>query len=119
MRKSIRKLRRSDHKLEAEVGRHKKITRDKRVCRLCPNEIETETRFLSSYKTLREKIFNEVINASLGQDILACEEKTIRLGGYILKASKIREPTIDTMNERMLKYLLDRGFVVVDYVVVD
>ena len=46
MRKSITKFRCSDHKLEVEVGRHKKITRDKRVCRRCPNEIEIETHFL-------------------------------------------------------------------------
>ena len=48
MRKFITKFRCSDHKLEIEVGRHKKIPRENRVCRQCPNDIETELHFLCS-----------------------------------------------------------------------
>ena len=66
MRKSITKFRCSNHKLEIEVGRHKGIASDERVCKLCPNEIETESHFLSKctgYEKLRKKIFgNEKID---------------------------------------------------------
>ena len=35
LRKTITKFRCSDHKLEVEVGRHKKIPMDQRICRTC------------------------------------------------------------------------------------
>ena len=58
MRKSITKFRCSNHKLEIEVGRHKNIASDETVCKLCPNELETESHFLSKctgYEKLRKK----------------------------------------------------------------
>ena len=58
MRKSITKYRCSNHKLEIEVERHKGITSVERVCKLCPNELETESHFLSTctgYEKLRKK----------------------------------------------------------------
>ena len=110
MRKSITKFRCSDHRLEIEVGRHKKISRDERFCKFCPTEVETESHFLSkcpTYKNLRGKIFDkEIIDTNLEQDILACKIKdtTLKLGNYIHKALKTRESIIDAQNEheRML-----------------
>ena len=47
LRKTIAKFRCSDHTLEIEKGRHKKIPRDQRICKVClSNNIETETHFL-------------------------------------------------------------------------
>ena len=46
MRKAITKFRCSDHKLEIEVGRHKKTPREKRVCKLRTIGVETEMHFL-------------------------------------------------------------------------
>ena len=97
MRKIITKFRCSDHKLEIEVGRHKKIPRENRVCKQCPNDIETEMHFLCScpsYKNLRKKLFEkEVIDTQLGKDILACKQETtsLKLGKYLLKAANIRD----------------------------
>ena len=122
MRKSITKFRCSNHKLEIEVGRHKGIASDERVCKLCPNELETESHFLSKctgYEKLRRKIFgNGKIESNFEQDILACKIKnlTLKLGKFLLKANTIRDQFIDAMNEhnRMLKILLDRGYILVN-----
>ena len=97
MRKIITKFRCSDHKLEIEVGRHKKIPQENRVCRQCPNDIETELHFICScpsYKKLRKKHFNsETIDTQLGKNILACKQKTtsLKLGSYLMKAVKVRD----------------------------
>ena len=48
-RKAIAKLRCSDHSLQIEKGRHKKIPRESRFCNLCPlKAIETEDHFLTT-----------------------------------------------------------------------
>ena len=50
-RKLITKIRCSDHQLEIEKGRHRKLPREERICRLCTdNEIETEDHFLVKCK---------------------------------------------------------------------
>ena len=64
-RKAITKLRCSDHELEIERGRHKKIPREARLCRLCGiGKIETEEHFLfecNFYDDIKTKIslYNE------------------------------------------------------------
>ena len=46
LRKNIAKFRCSDHALEIEKGRHKKIPREGRLCKVCKDkEIETEDHF--------------------------------------------------------------------------
>ena len=59
-RKAIAKLRCSDHELEIEKGRHKKILRQTRLCKLCDSgEIETEEHFLFEckfYDDIKRKI---------------------------------------------------------------
>ena len=46
-RKAITELRLSSHKLEIEVGRWNKISRDERICRSCElGKVENETHFL-------------------------------------------------------------------------
>ena len=58
-RRAISKLRCSDHGLEIEKGRHKKIPREERECKLCCNRnIETEEHFIflcNFYDTLKAK----------------------------------------------------------------
>ena len=58
-RRSITKLRCSDHPLEIETGRHRKIDRTERFCKQCNvGAIETETHFLlecNKYDALRNK----------------------------------------------------------------
>ena len=65
MRKSIMKLRCSNHKLEVEVGRLEGTTSDERFRKLCPGELETELHFLSKYagyENVRRKIFSKTNN---------------------------------------------------------
>ena len=58
-RQAIAKLRCSDHSLEIEKGRHRKIDRSERFCKQCNfQSIETEEHFLlecRKYDTLRQK----------------------------------------------------------------
>ena len=50
-RKVLVKFRCSDHSLEIEKGRHKKIPRTERFCKLCSTDIlETEKHFLFECK---------------------------------------------------------------------
>ena len=47
-RKSIARLRCSNHPLHIEQGRHRHIPRENRLCRLCPSKkVETEEHFLT------------------------------------------------------------------------
>ena len=60
LRKLISKFRCSDHQLEIEVGRRKKVSADERTCVICMNGIECEVHFLSEcplYNGLRLKYF--------------------------------------------------------------
>jgi hypothetical protein len=47
LRRAVAQLRTSSHKLEIEMGRHKNLDRDKRLCHFCTSgEIENEMHFL-------------------------------------------------------------------------
>ena len=59
-RKSLTKLRLSNHQLMIEKGRHKQIDRNQRYCPFCPDSIEDETHFLlkcKAYKSIRPEFF--------------------------------------------------------------
>ena len=63
VRQSVTKLRFSNHSLNIETGRHKKIPKHLRFCPSCPNSIESEIHFLiecKTYSTLRGEILNEL-----------------------------------------------------------
>ena len=100
MRKSITKFRCSDHHLEIEIGRHKKIPEPLRTCKICCHEIENEKHFLCScpgYKAIRAHYFyQEVINDHSWIDILKCKEKetAYKLGNFLTKSFKARESTL-------------------------
>ena len=96
-RKSIAKFRCSDHKLEIEIGRHNKIPRESRVCRMCPNCIEDEMHFLCkcpNYNTIHAHYFGlATLTNEAGKSILKCKEKevSLKLANYLQKAYLIRE----------------------------
>ena len=82
-RKVIAKLRCSDHELEIEKGRHKKILRETRLCKLCDmGEIETEEHFLfeckfyedikmkTNFNNENESLFSMQSSQSLGEFIM-------------------------------------------------
>ena len=55
-RKAITKLRLSSHRLEIEVGRWKKLTREERICRSCElRKVENETHFLFEWSRYMQK----------------------------------------------------------------
>ena len=87
-RKAITKIRCSDHDLEIEKGRHRKVSREVRLCKLCnKGHIETEIHFLIEcdyYNDIKQKrginftiqhLFNDDKIAQLGSLILSMAEK--------------------------------------------
>ena len=87
-RKAISKIRCSDHHLEIEKGRHRRVSRELRLCKLCNNgHIETETHFLLEcdyYNDIKQKceinftihnLFNDRNIGQLGTLILNMNEK--------------------------------------------
>ena len=95
MRKIVTKFRCSDHSLQVEIGRHRKIKFEDRVCKLCLNDVETELHFLKScpiYKNIRRQIFgdNPVQN---WENLLKCKDRdsTYKLASFLTKAFKLRD----------------------------
>ena len=95
LRKLICKFRCSDHKLEIEVGRRKKIVADERICQICMGGVECEVHFLTEcplYRELRLKYFGQYVPADWA-DIMKCNDKTasFNLANYLTKAYSLRE----------------------------
>ena len=95
LRKIIAKFRCSDHRLEIEAGRHKKVEESERRCKICMNGVECETHFISDcpvYRRLRLKHFGPNVRAKL-IDIMKCDDKTasFNLANFLTKAYNLRE----------------------------
>ena len=94
-RKAIAKIRCSAHSLEIEKGRHKKIPRIERICKLCDKgEVESEQHFLlncDKYHTLkRQHKINEYTNVFQ----LMKNVQPEKLGKYLVEAVTLRENTL-------------------------
>ena len=64
-RKTLVKLRISNHKLNIETGRYDKISRCDRICPVCSLDIEDEIHFLydcAKYSSIRDDYFNKIAN---------------------------------------------------------
>ena len=64
-RKTLVKLRVSNHKLNIETGRYDKISRCDRICPVCSLDIEDEIHFLfdcAKYSSIRDDFFNKIAN---------------------------------------------------------
>ena len=95
LRKLVSKFRCSDHKLEIEVGRRKKVLADERNCNICMNGVECEVHFLTEcplYNGLRLKYFGENVRRDLIK-IMKCSDKaaSFNLANYLDKAYSLRE----------------------------
>ena len=95
LRKILTKFRCSDHVLEIEKGRHRKLDVSERICQVCKCSVETEMHFLQEcplYTQLREKYFgkSELRNWTY---ILQCKEKetAINLANFLTKAFNLRK----------------------------
>ena len=100
LRKNIAKIRCSDHALEIEKGRHKKIPREGRLCKVCKEKsIETEDHFLTKckfYDNLKIKHnFTYIINSSAFMN----DTEPEKLAKYVLDAWAERENAIETILE--------------------
>ena len=101
LRKNIMKFRCSDHNLLIESGRHKKLKREERICKVCNTGIEDEVHFLIScplYFELRCRYLNGVHENDISR-VLKCADKPMafRIGNFIMKAMKLRKETTDSL----------------------
>ena len=101
IRKNLAKFRCSDHTLEIESGRHKKINPSERICKICNQGIENEMHFLTLcplYKPLRDRYFG-IIDVNDVKKLLECSDKSsaFTIGNYIMKAMKLRKDTLTAM----------------------
>ena len=91
-RKIIAKLRCSDHTLEIEKGRHRKMERSDRLCKQCNvGTIETEAHFLlecRKYDTLKQK--HNLAELSTIQHFMD-DTHLDKLGTYLIEAFSIRD----------------------------
>lgn len=98
LRKVTAKLRCSDHALEIEKGRHKKIDRTARLCKVCDKrEIETEDHFLKHceiYSNLRNlyEIPSTLTSTSIFKDL---DPKVI--GNFLLDAWSERNDKLNSL----------------------
>ena len=100
LRKRITKFRCSDHILEVEKGRHRKINYEDRICKICNLGVETEFHFLKvcpRYHDLRSKYLGQNLTDIDLIERLKCKDKhtTFSLINYLTKAFKVREKTLD------------------------
>ena len=84
-RKSITKLRCSDHALAIEKGRHNKLPRETRTCKVCINgSVENEEHFLFDCKFYND--IRVITNFSSTPDTLFEIDTLELLGDYIMHA---------------------------------
>ena len=100
LRKRITKFRCSDHTLEIEIGRHKKVKAEERLCKFCISKVETELHFLQecpAYDNIRRTFLG---NYRDWLTIIKCEDKRIAycLANFLTKAFKLREKLLALPN---------------------
>ena len=115
-RKMITKFRCSDHTLEIERRRHKKLKLEDRKCQICNYGIETEKHFLQEcpgYASIRNKYFGKV-SSNFYLEILQCKERSTsyKLLNYLSKALRLRDEmlALPKMKRRILDSLLCHCF---------
>ena len=98
-RNAVAKLPLSVHNLFIEIGRHKNIIRNERICSLCTrNEVEDEYHFLlicPAYNELRHSYlkkyyYNKPSTLKLIQ-LLNCEKVLNGIGIFYIKANEKRK----------------------------
>ena len=103
-RSQVSKFRLSNHVLEIEKGRHKKIPKELRFCHFCPQTTETESHFLfycPVYAYLREGMLKHVAQ----HVILYNDEQKLH---YFL--SKMDKETVEyiTRSFELRQFLLEK-----------
>ena len=97
LRKIITKFRCSDHILEIEKGRHNKIPREERVCKVCDcEEIETEEHFLIKCKFYEKIKWKYQMSQYENSLHFLCETSPEYLGRYLIEAFAERKTAYET-----------------------
>ena len=95
MRKIITKFRCSDHALEIEKGRHKKLKVEERICKICKTDVETENHFLQNcpvYENIRFQFFDIELMNNWNHILRCSDQKTAyNFSNFLLKAFKLRD----------------------------
>ena len=96
MRKTIAKLRCSNHCLEIETGRHRNILREDRCCNICTgkNIIEDEDHFLSKCKLYGNLKTRYQITSGNAVDIMNIRDQR-NLAQYLICAFNLRKEILD------------------------
>ena len=91
-RKSIAKLRCSNHSLHIEQGRHRNTPRENRLCKLCPSKaVETEVHFLTECTFFyRYKPKYDLKNLEDAKNLMKNTEPSV-LGRYLTEAFSERK----------------------------
>ena len=95
LRRTVTKFRCSDHSLEIELGRHKKLKVEERICKLCKTDVETELHFLQFcpvYTQLRTR-YLKTPQINDWFEILECKDKETAfiVANFLEKAFKLRK----------------------------
>ena len=104
LRKVITKFRCSDHCLEIEIGRHKGVKTENRLCKICSLEVESEEHVLRvcpRYDHIRELYLGQALKQANWIDLLKCTDKfaTYNLVNFLTKAYKIRSNLMSQESE--------------------
>ena len=96
LRKCISKFRCSDHVLELETGRHKRIKLEERLCKMCKVAVETEEHFLRfcpKYNHLRLQYLGNISSFLECVTIMQCDDRksAFNLAHFLTKSFKIRK----------------------------
>lgn len=101
---AIAKFRMSSHVLEIEVGRHKNIPIEERICKLCNYDVECEFHVLleckafsnlrSQFKNIDKTLYNFVSIMKMEK-----ENDVIPLASFIIDMFKLRRNYIELIND--------------------
>ena len=98
-RKTISKLRCSDHTLEINKGRHKRIPRNQRICKLCIEQVvENEDHFLFRYK-FYDNI--KIKSDFLTPETIFKDENIHKLGKYLQTAFLKRKLYLEEQENKL------------------
>ena len=95
MRKTIAKVRCSNHCLEIEKGRHRNVSREDRTCNMCKDKVvEDEEHFLTECKPYKNLKTKYQISSDNAAELMNCTNQE-NLAQYLISAFNLRKETLD------------------------
>ena len=100
LRRTIAKLRCSNHCLEIEKGRHQNIAREDRICKVCKDKkVEDEEHFLIKCKQYAQQKRKYQIIEQDAVDIMNNTDQN-NLAKYLVSAFNLRRDILDDINKK-------------------